>query len=97
MARKSRYMGYKNAARTMRNAPEVPKRGTAHESIRQRLMRLARKKQVDNQLSFDDYQLKQVDVRLKLMDGPSYYSQTPLQNPADAAMVMRDVLKELDR
>ena len=94
MARKSRYMGYKNAARTMRNAPEVPKRGTAHESIRQRL---ARKKQVDNQLSFDDYQLKQVDVRLKLMDGPSYYSQTPLQNPADAAMVMRYVLKELDR
>ena len=35
MARKSRYMGYKNAARTMRNAPEVPKRETAHESIRQ--------------------------------------------------------------
>lgn len=31
------------------------------------------------------------------MDGPSCYSQTPLQNPADAAMVMRDVLKELDR
>lgn len=54
MARKSRYMGYQNAARTMRNAPEVPKRGTAHESIRQRLMRLARKKQMDNQLSFDD-------------------------------------------
>ncbi len=58
---------------------------------------MARKRQTDNQLSFDDYQLKQVDVRLKLMDGPSYYSQTPLQNPADAAMVMRDVLKELDR
>lgn len=58
---------------------------------------MARKKQTDNQFSFDDYQLKQVDVRLKLMDGPSYYSQTPLQNPADAAMVMRDVLKELDR
>lgn len=58
---------------------------------------MARKKQTDNQYSFDDYQLKQVDVRLKLMDGPSYYSQTPLSNPADAAMVMRDVLKELDR
>jgi len=58
---------------------------------------MARTRQTDNQLSFDDYQLKQVDVRLKLMDGPSYYSQTPLQNPADAAMVMRDVLKELDR
>lgn len=61
------------------------------------VMRMARKKQTDNQYSFDDYQLKQVDVRLKLMDGPSYYSQTPLSNPADAAMVMRDVLKELDR
>ena len=60
-------------------------------------MRMARRKQTDNQLSFGDYQLKQVDVRLKLMDGPSYYSQTPLQNPADAAMVMRDVLKALDR
>ena len=58
---------------------------------------MARKKQTDNQFSFDDYQLRQVDVRLKLMDGLSYYSQTPLQNPADAAMVMRDVMKELDR
>ncbi len=29
MARKSRYIGYQNALKTMRNAPEVSKRGTA--------------------------------------------------------------------
>lgn len=58
---------------------------------------MARKKQTDNQFSFDDYQLKQVDVRLKLMDGPSYYSKTPILNASDAVDVMRDVLKELDR
>ena len=58
---------------------------------------MARKKQTDNQFSFDDYQLKQVDVRLKLMDGPSYYSKIPILNASDAVDVMRDVLKELDR
>lgn len=58
---------------------------------------MAGKKQPDNQLSFDDYQLKQVDVRLKLMDGPTYYSKTPILNASDAVDVMRDVLKELDR
>jgi antirestriction protein ArdC len=58
---------------------------------------MTRKKQTDNQFSFDDYQLKQVDVRLKLMDGPSYYSKTPILNASDAVDVMRDVLKELDR
>ena len=60
-------------------------------------MPMARKKQTDNQFSFDDYQLKQVDVRLKLMDGPAYYSKTPILNASDAVDVMRDVLKELDR
>lgn len=50
MARKSRYMGYQNAVKTMRNAPEVPKRGSAHESIRQRLMRLkAKEKTMEKQ------------------------------------------------
>lgn len=58
---------------------------------------MARRKQTDNQFSFDDYQLKQVDVRLKLMDGPAYYSKTPILNASDAVDVMRDVLKELDR
>lgn len=58
---------------------------------------MARKKQTDNQLSFDDYQLRQVDIRLKLMDGPAYYSKTPILNASDAVDVMQDVLKELDR
>lgn len=50
MARKSRYMGYQNAVKTMGNAPEVPKRGSAHESIRQRLMRLkAKEKTMEKQ------------------------------------------------
>jgi DNA repair protein RadC len=31
------------------------------------------------------------------MDGPSYYSKTPILNASDAVDVMRDVLKELDR
>jgi DNA-binding phage protein len=31
------------------------------------------------------------------MEGPSYYSQTPLTSPEGAALVMRDILRELDR
>ena len=59
--------------------------------------RMAQRKDTEGQLSLDDYQLKQVDVRLKLMDGPAYYSTTPLTTPETAAMVMRDVMKDLDR
>lgn len=51
----------------------------------------------DGQYSVADYQMKQVEVRLKLMDGPAYYSKTPLAKPADAARVMCDVMKDLDR
>lgn len=58
---------------------------------------MPRKKETAGQYSMDDYRLKQVDIRLKLMEGPSYYSQTPLTSPGGAAAVMRDVLKELDR
>ena len=58
---------------------------------------MPRKKETAGQYSMDDYRLKQVDIRLKLMEGPSYYSQTPLTSPEGAAAVMRDVLKELDR
>lgn len=50
MARKSRYMGYQNGVKTMRNAPEVPKWGSGHESICQRLMRLkAKEKTMEKQ------------------------------------------------
>lgn len=58
---------------------------------------MPRKKETAGQYSMDDYRLKQVDIRLKLMEGPSYYSQTPLTSPEGATAVMRDVLKELDR
>lgn len=44
MARKSRYMGYQNAVKHMRNVPEELKRGSGRESICQRLMRLKEKK-----------------------------------------------------
>ena len=50
MARKSRYMGYQNAVKTMRNAPEVTKRESGHESIHQRLLRLkAKEKTMEKQ------------------------------------------------
>lgn len=58
---------------------------------------MAKRRETPGQYSFDDYRLKEVDVRLKLMDGPSYYSNKPLSSPKDAVDVMRDVLKELDR
>lgn len=58
---------------------------------------MARKRTDENQYAISDYQLKQVDVRLKLMDGPSYYSRTPLDRPEAAVDVMRDILKGLDR
>lgn len=58
---------------------------------------MPRAKRDENQYSIKDYQLRQVDVRLKLSEGAAYYSQTPLSNPSDAVAVMRDVLKELDR
>jgi len=49
------------------------------------------------QYSLDDYRFPQVEVRLKLMEGPSYYSNEPLDNPDAAVQVMADVLKDLDR
>lgn len=58
---------------------------------------MPRAKETEGQYAINDYKLKQVDVRLKLMDGPAYYSSTPVASPEDAAAVMRDVLKELDR
>lgn len=38
---------------------------------------MPRKKETAGRYSMDDYRLKQVDIRLKLMEGPSCYSQTP--------------------
>lgn len=58
---------------------------------------MASQKQTEGQLGFEDYKLHQVDVRLKLKEGPAYYSKTPLTTPETAALVMRDILKDLDR
>ena len=55
------------------------------------------KKQYPGQQSLDDYQLKEVNVRLCLREGPALYSPVSLSNPEAAVDVMRDVLKELDR
>ena len=54
-----------------------------------------RRKDIDGQMSIDNYELKQVTVRLKLGEGPSYYSKTPMTNMQDAVQVMQDVLKQL--
>lgn len=54
-----------------------------------------KKGKTDGQYSIADYQMKQVEVRLKLMDGPAYYSKNSPAKPADAARVMCDVMKDL--
>ena len=55
------------------------------------------KTQYPGQQSLDDYQLKEVNVRLCLREGPALYSPVSLSNPEAAVDVMRDVLKDLDR
>lgn len=42
-------------------------------------------------------ELKQVDVRLKLIEGNGIYSETPIATPQDAISVMADVMAGLDR
>lgn len=58
---------------------------------------MARGKTTDGQYKLDDYKLQQVDVRLRLQDGPAYYSNRPIEKPQDAVDIFRDVLKDLDR
>lgn len=49
------------------------------------------------QYELNDYRLQQVNVRLRLQDGPAYYSNHPIDNVHDAVDILKDVLKELDR
>ena len=42
-------------------------------------------------------ELKQVDVRLKLVEGNGVYSDKPITNPQEAISVMADVMAGLDR
>lgn len=59
------------------------------------------KKKVQNQnseqLTFGDYELPEVSVRLVLNETSSLYSTTPIKTPADAVKVMADLLRGLDR
>ena len=53
---------------------------------------------IGNEGIYDDkHLLKQVEVRLRLQEGPAYYSKEPLDNPESAVNVMREVLRGLDR
>ena len=49
------------------------------------------------QYTLSDYQLKQVEVRLKLSDNRTYYSEDPITDADSAALFMADILKDLDR
>lgn len=53
--------------------------------------------QNNGQLSFRDYELPEVSVRLVLKETSSLYSSTPLKTPEDAVRVMGDLLREMDR
>lgn len=57
----------------------------------------SKKNSIYHQYELTDYKLQQVDVRLRLQDGPAYYSDKPVESMRDAVDVMKDVLKELDR
>lgn len=56
-----------------------------------------RRKVNANQYSISDYQLKEIHVRLCVQDGDAHYSSAPLAGPEEAADVMRDIMKDLDR
>jgi DNA repair protein RadC len=49
------------------------------------------------QLSFNDYHLKEVSVKLVLNESPGIYSSTPIRSAQDAVDALADVMRELDR
>lgn len=53
--------------------------------------------QNSEQLTFGDYELPEVSVRLVLNETSSLYSTTPIKTPEDAVKVMADLLRGLDR
>lgn len=55
------------------------------------------KAQIQGQQSLDDYRLPQVDVRLVLKESSPLYSTVALSGPEQAAKVMAEALKDLDR
>ncbi len=56
-----------------------------------------RQREVPGQQSIDDYQLAQVDVRLVLKESASLYSTESLSGPEQAARIMAEAMKDLDR
>lgn len=48
-------------------------------------------------MSFSDYHLKEVNVRLVLNESAGLYSSTPIRTPQDAIDVLADAMRELDR
>lgn len=55
------------------------------------------KKSNNEQLTFSDYELKEVSVRLVLNEQSSLYSSTPLRTAEDAVKVVGELLRGMDR
>ena len=60
-------------------------------------MRGNRQREVPGQQSIDNYRLAQVDVRLVLKESTSLYSTESLSGPEQAARIMAEAMKDLDR
>ena len=50
-----------------------------------------------DQLNLERYQLKQVDVRLRLKESDVLYSASPIDSPDAAVRIMADALRDMDR
>ena len=55
------------------------------------------KRETEGQLSFADYSLTEVRVRLKLTEGETLYSAKPIDCPDAATRLMAGMLSEMDR
>lgn len=55
------------------------------------------KRETEGQLSFADYSLNEVRVRLKLTEGETLYSTKPIDCPDAATQLMAGMLSEMDR
>jgi len=50
-----------------------------------------------DQISFDQYTFKRVEVRLCLKEGDTHYSTEPITTPDKAVDIMGELMKDLDR
>ena len=60
-------------------------------------MAAKKKTQTNGQMSLDEYQMKELNVRLVLQEDPGLYSTTPIQSAQDAVNVMGELLRGSDR